>query len=97
MKGQQDNQRLRDKSWRQELLGQWTEEWQLNPYFEGEIIVFRSTWKQGLNHGKKIRHAKEINWISIETTSHEEVVRNPDLAQAWSAQIWDRVMPNAKS
>ena len=97
MKGQQDNQRLLDKSWRQELLGQWTEEWRLKPTFEGEIVIFRSAWNKGLNNRTRLRHAKEIDWRLLETGSHEEVVQNPELAKAWSTQIWDRIMSSARS
>jgi hypothetical protein len=97
MKGQQDNQRLRDKSWRQELLGQWTEEWRLKPTFEGEIVIFRSAWNKGLNNRTRLRHAKEIDWRLLETGSHEEVVQNPELAKAWSTQIWDRIMSSSRS
>jgi hypothetical protein len=79
-------QQRRQKSWVQELLGQW-----VPPPLPCELLLIASGWPSGMRPQQLSRLTETFRLHRLNTTSHEAVVWDTAITQEWTSWLWPQL------
>lgn len=80
-------QQRHQKSWVQELVGQWEP-----PPLPCELLLIVSGWPSGMRPHQLVRLSETSRLHRLNTSSHEAVVWDPAISQEWTSWLWPQLL-----